>query len=318
MAGDWIKLEHTTPDKPEVVSMAARLKIDQDAVVGKLVRIWAWADQNSVDGSSVPVTDAFIDRLANKKGFAAAMRATCWLSGESCALTFTDFGRHNGSTAKARAESNRRMAKSRAGAKTGEQKRNTSDDIVADFPQQKPQPEKRREEDNTPKAPKGADGGGIQTGPNDGGGVPASVRQTYPPALAPSAEFIKCWEGEWLPYLLEKKGRMPAIITTDKQLLTCARLGPTKAIAGLRSAIEKGWSAPDENAKVTNGAHFDSVREWEMAPDDWKAIWREKYPPEDFPDAPRYEDGAWADVRMDHKKHIHELAKAYRRQQRAG
>jgi hypothetical protein len=165
---------------------------------------------------------------------------------------------------------------------------------------------------HSPKAPKGADGGGP-IGPQDGGGVPASAARTYPPALAASPDFIACWEGEWLPYLLEKKGRMPAIITTDKQLLTCVRLGPAKAIAGIRSAIEKGWSAPDENAKASNLSHFASVRSWELEPDDWKAIWRNTYPPEDFPDAPRYENGTWAEVRADHKKHIHDLADKERR-----
>ena len=38
MAGDWIKVEHTTPDKPEVVKLADMIGIDQDAVVGKLLR----------------------------------------------------------------------------------------------------------------------------------------------------------------------------------------------------------------------------------------------------------------------------------------
>jgi len=39
MAGDWIKLEHTTPDKPEVFAMADTLGIDPDAVTGKLCRV---------------------------------------------------------------------------------------------------------------------------------------------------------------------------------------------------------------------------------------------------------------------------------------
>jgi hypothetical protein len=40
MAGDWIKIEISTPDKPEVAIIAECLKIDPDAVVGKLFRIW--------------------------------------------------------------------------------------------------------------------------------------------------------------------------------------------------------------------------------------------------------------------------------------
>lgn len=106
----WIKVEVTTPDKPEIVGMAARLRIDQDAVVGKCLRVWAWADQNSVNGAAIPITAAFLDRMTDRKGFAEALRSVGWLSGEDGALTFPGFDRHNGATAKARAETNRRVA----------------------------------------------------------------------------------------------------------------------------------------------------------------------------------------------------------------
>jgi len=117
--------------------MATVLKIDQDAVTGKLLRIWIWADQNSVDGESLCITHAFIDRLADKKGFANAMLAAGWLIGSDGFLTFPNFDRHNGTTAKTRAETNRRVAKHR-------NKNNVTD--VTLTPLEKPLPEKRREE----------------------------------------------------------------------------------------------------------------------------------------------------------------------------
>lgn len=113
MAGDWIKIELTTPDKPEVVQMAAALRIDQDAVVGKLIRIWAWADQNSVDGANMAVTGAFVDRLTSRRGFAMALRNVGWLTGTDGSLTFCNFDRHNGSTAKARVVDNRKKKNQR-------------------------------------------------------------------------------------------------------------------------------------------------------------------------------------------------------------
>lgn len=143
MAGDWIKFENTTPDKPEVVRIAARLRMDQDAVVGKLLRIWVWADQNSIAGDQVPITEAFIDRLAGRKGFAAAMRDATWLSGEDGALIFPGFGRHNGSTAKGRAMDNRKKATQRERDKSGKN--------VPTYAGQKPGPEKRREDIGVPK-----------------------------------------------------------------------------------------------------------------------------------------------------------------------
>lgn len=144
MAGDWIKLEHTTPDKPEVIRMATMLRIDQDAVTGKLLRLWIWADQNSIDGEAVLVTHAFIDRFTGCKKFSAALLAVGWLAGEDGNLSLPNFDRHNGESAKARGESARRMAKSRANKKEHLLPESAPD--VAEKLQQKAQPEKRREE----------------------------------------------------------------------------------------------------------------------------------------------------------------------------
>lgn len=153
MAGDWIKFDVTTPDKPEVVKMAAVLGVDQDAVVGKLLRVWVWADQNSITSNGgcngVTVTSAFLDRLTFCPGFTAAMRSVGWLVGEDGDLSLPNFERHNGKTAKERAVTNRRVAKSRSGK--GSRNGEGVTDVTA-APLQKPLPEKRerREEALTP------------------------------------------------------------------------------------------------------------------------------------------------------------------------
>lgn len=140
MAGDWIKVEQTTPDKPEVVKMASILGIDQDAVVGKLIRLWVWADQNSVNGNDVSVTDSFLDRITFCSGFSVALRNVGWLNGKNSCLMLPNFDRHNGQTAKNRAITNRRVANHR-------NKRNDeSVTDVTDEALQKSLPEKRREE----------------------------------------------------------------------------------------------------------------------------------------------------------------------------
>lgn len=103
MAGDWIKVEVTTPDKPEVIQIAATLGIDQDTVVGKLLRVWIWADQQTVNGNAVSVTKAFLDRITAIAGFADAMQKAGWLAFHDSLLLFPNFDRHNGKTAKKRA-----------------------------------------------------------------------------------------------------------------------------------------------------------------------------------------------------------------------
>lgn len=111
----WIKIEVILPDKEEVVTMAHLLKMkDADLVVGKLIRLWAWADQQTVDGNRVKVTGAFIDRLVFCKGFAHALKSVGWLEGEDGQLAFPHFERHNGETTKERIKTNRRVSKLRS------------------------------------------------------------------------------------------------------------------------------------------------------------------------------------------------------------
>lgn len=114
MAGDWIKLELTTCDKPEVYVIAEALGIrDPDTVLGKLIRVWAWADQQTFDGNADSVTRLLLDRITGVKGFADAMIKCGWLVENGNGLTFPNFDRHNGKTAKTRALTRDRVAKSR-------------------------------------------------------------------------------------------------------------------------------------------------------------------------------------------------------------
>lgn len=146
MAGDWIKVEHTTPDKPEVVKLADMIGIDQDAVVGKLLRLWIWADQQSVSGNAITVTNSFLDRLVFCPGFAAGLVKVGWLNGRNGLLSIPNFDRHNGQSAKNRANTNRRVANSRKAHH--ELVTKTCNANVTLEPLQKPLPEKRREENN--------------------------------------------------------------------------------------------------------------------------------------------------------------------------
>jgi len=116
MAGDWIKIDITTPDKPEIDKMASLLKLDHDSIVGKCIRVWVWADLQSVDGNALIVTESFLDRLTYCPGFAFALRQVGWLSGREGRLTIPNFDRHNGQTAKNRALTVKRVQKSRNGA----------------------------------------------------------------------------------------------------------------------------------------------------------------------------------------------------------
>jgi hypothetical protein len=114
MAGDWLKFDKATPDKPEVFAIASDLGIDPDAVVGKLMRIWSWFDSHTEDGNARCVTSALLDRIAGVTGFVQSMQKTGWVVVTDDGVSLPNFGFHCGETAKARAQNNKRISKYRA------------------------------------------------------------------------------------------------------------------------------------------------------------------------------------------------------------
>lgn len=109
MAGDWIKVENTTPDKPEVHVMAEELGIDPDAVLGKLIRLWIWADEQTYNGNAGTVTLSLLDRVAGITEFGQSMLRAGWIQRSDHGLVFPNFDRHNGQSAKTRALTARRV-----------------------------------------------------------------------------------------------------------------------------------------------------------------------------------------------------------------
>lgn len=120
MAGDWIKLQTSVFEAPEVLSIADSLNLHPSHVVGCLARIWAWVDQHSEDGNALNVTRVTLEKLCGVPGFADAMLSTGWLAGTDGNLSFPNFDRHNGKTAKNRALTASRVARHRERASNAE------------------------------------------------------------------------------------------------------------------------------------------------------------------------------------------------------
>lgn len=142
MASSWIKVEVITPDKPEIFQIAEILNIDPDAVLGKLIRIWAWADQQTVDGNAGSVTKGVLDRLSFITGFADALIIVGWLAYDGDKLVLPNFERHNGESSKKRALTNRRVAELR--------KRETQKVTQPALQKELPEEEEEEEEDIKP------------------------------------------------------------------------------------------------------------------------------------------------------------------------
>lgn len=132
MAGDWLKIESATPDKPEVWAIADALGIDPDAAFGKLFRVWAWFDTQTRNGNAPIVTQSLLDRIVGVTGFCSAMQSVGWLRVNGTTISVPNFDRHNGKTAKDRAVTQKRVQRHR--------KRSGNDDVTP-----KSLPEKRRD-----------------------------------------------------------------------------------------------------------------------------------------------------------------------------
>ncbi len=116
MAGDWIKMRVGLHEDPAVIGMAAQLKMDEYAVIGRLHRIWSWATAHTSNGNAHSVTPCNVDVLVNAPGFAEAMVTAGWLKTSEAGISFPKFDRHMSQGAKSRALTQARVQKLRNAA----------------------------------------------------------------------------------------------------------------------------------------------------------------------------------------------------------
>lgn len=130
MAGDWIKVRCDLDEDPAVAKMAAALGLDRFAVIGRLVKLWTWADRQSRDGNA-DVTLLYVDELTNTRGMGDAMVLAGWLEvPENGRIRFPRFDRHNGKSAKNRALGQRRQQTFRSNAHVTNKSRSRNADRV--------------------------------------------------------------------------------------------------------------------------------------------------------------------------------------------
>ncbi|HBR7902596.1 TPA: DNA replication domain protein [Klebsiella pneumoniae] len=221
MASSWIKVEVITPDKPEIFQIAEILNIDPDAVLGKLVRIWAWADQQTVDGNAGSVTKGVLDRIAFITGFADALIAVGWLAYDGNKLILPNFERHNGESSKKRALTNRRVAAHR--------KNETQKVTLAALQKALPEEEEEEEEEVKDKIP-----------PNPPRGREPKKSYPYPEQLNAEA-----WD-EWKSYRSEM--RFKAYAPTERsegaaitELINLSGGNHTRQMQIVKQSMAKGW-----------------------------------------------------------------------------
>jgi hypothetical protein len=114
MAGDWIKIEHCLPGKPEVMELSRLLGIDEMAVVGHLICFWSWVDQNlSPECPAVSGTKTGLDRVAGRDGFVDAMVKVHWLTFDGQTVQVPNYEHHLSQSAKKRGLESRKKQRQR-------------------------------------------------------------------------------------------------------------------------------------------------------------------------------------------------------------
>lgn len=215
MAGDWIKVETCTPDKQEILLMSEVLGLDSDAILGKLIRVWIWADQHTMKGHAPGMTFALLNRISGVSGFAEAMVGVGWLrlsSLDQNLFRLPNFERHNGQTAKARGLAAKRQSRSR-----------NARSVTLAQPEKRRE-EKRRDKKNTPLPPTG--------------GLFIEPALEVPKALD-TPEFRSAF-GDWLRHRAEKKKK--ATPTSQRNALKALeRIGVERAVAAIEFSVSKGW-----------------------------------------------------------------------------
>jgi len=119
MAGDWIKVEHATLDKPEIAMAAEVLGISEADSFYLFMRYWVWLDQN-LDEARVGLVPFVSRRSLETKfkcpGFAGMLESLGWaqFDDEQRILTVVNWDRHNGKSAQSRAVEQRKKKRQRA------------------------------------------------------------------------------------------------------------------------------------------------------------------------------------------------------------
>lgn len=214
MAGDWIKMRTNLDTDPAVVRLASGLKQDRYAIVGRLHKIWSWANEHLTDGQDVPIDSAFLDALVESPGFAEQLRRVGWLSGRENSLCFPNFDRHNGESAKTRALDAARKRAHRSSAKCPDRTRTKLG------PEER-RGEKRREESNSLSP-------ACEESKKE---LPRETHLAHPP-------FQQLWD-KWCLHQMDI-GKPVSNASTEQQLYKLADFTTDEAIEIVRYSLQRG------------------------------------------------------------------------------
>lgn len=136
MAGDWIKMRSDLFTHPKVVRMSSALKADgrpalladRMRTVGGLMAVWCLFDAHSTDGKLAGYSLEAIDEQVGMPGFGRAMASVEWITEDATGLVLPEFDKHNGQSAKRRAQEADRKREARKSSASGADKMRTREE----------------------------------------------------------------------------------------------------------------------------------------------------------------------------------------------
>lgn len=127
--GDWIKVDHVTPNKPEIVRIATQCRKSKEWALGCMVKLWIWFDAHTTDGVSRGLV---LDQLASaicipKRALLAALDVGWLIQEGEDHFAVPNFRKYISDTKKERDRKRKQRDKigTKAGTKSG-QTRDTS------------------------------------------------------------------------------------------------------------------------------------------------------------------------------------------------
>jgi hypothetical protein len=115
LSAEWIKMRGNLWDDPRVSKLCDLTGQPEAMVIGALYWLWATADQHTENGFMPGMSLRQLDRKTGVKGLGDALVAIGWISCTDEGVTISSFEEHNGSSAKKRLMTARRVAAHKAG-----------------------------------------------------------------------------------------------------------------------------------------------------------------------------------------------------------
>lgn len=146
MAGEWIKMRTNLWDDPRVSQLCDLTSTTEAVVVGGLYWLWSTADEHTETGLLPGMSMGAVDRKTGVPRLAQSLVTIGWLKDTPEGVVIERFEEHNGTSAKTRAQTAKRVAKSRgAGDVTDAPLQSNAPTVTSALARE----EKRREEGTT-------------------------------------------------------------------------------------------------------------------------------------------------------------------------